>query len=169
MSRQSEKKGESALFDLEKLRQVAEAESSAAEGDVAGVGVQERKEQIQEVTFTQTQLTELLSDSDDKSRRLAKIEIDTLEKKYEEVSYKLVQLKFVDATRDKYVGRLFWLIVVWLFIVVVFVALTATLGGSFHLSDSVLIAFITSTTLGVLGLFVIVARWLFPSANEKEK
>ena len=166
MSRESEKKGESNLIDLERLPQVAQAELSAAGRDVSEVEIQERKQQI---TITQAEVATVLSDSDDKSRRLAKIEIATLEKKFEEVSYKLHQLKTVDATRDKYVGRLFWLIVAWLFIVVIFVALTATLGSSFHLSDSVLIAFITSTTLGVLGLFVIVARWLFPSANDKGK
>lgn len=40
----------------------------------------------------------------------------------------------------------------------------------FELSDAVLIALITTTTLNVLGLFFAVTRWLFPNlANEKDK
>jgi len=58
---------------------------------------------------------------------------------------------------------LFWLIVVWLAFVVTYVGLTASTGGKFKLSDSVLIAFITSSTVSVLGLFVLAAKWLFPS------
>ena len=36
---------------------------------------------------------------------------------------------------------------------------------TFYLSDNVLIALITSTTVNVIGIFVIAARWLF--ANQK--
>lgn len=39
----------------------------------------------------------------------------------------------------------------------------------FHLSDSVLIAFITSTTVAVLGLFVTAANWLYGKHNPKKK
>jgi hypothetical protein len=35
----------------------------------------------------------------------------------------------------------------------------------FQLSDSVLIALITTTTINVLGLFFAVTRWLFPNAK----
>ncbi len=72
-------------------------------------------------------------------------------------------------TRKQYVGRLFWLITAWLAVVVALVALTATLKNVFTLADSVLIAFITSTTVSVIALFVIVAKWLFPSANDDKK
>lgn len=37
----------------------------------------------------------------------------------------------------------------------------------FHLSDSVLVAFITSTTVAVLGLFLTAARWLYGSTARK--
>jgi len=33
----------------------------------------------------------------------------------------------------------------------------------FALSDKVLIAFITSTTASVIGIFYVVAKWLFPA------
>lgn len=72
-------------------------------------------------------------------------------------------------TRKQYVGRLFWLITAWLAVVVALVALTATLKNIFTLADSVLIAFITSTTVSVIALFVIVAKWLFPSASDDKK
>lgn len=41
----------------------------------------------------------------------------------------------------------------------------------FHLSDTVLVTFITSTTVAVLGLFLTAARWLYgtPSAPSSEK
>jgi len=37
--------------------------------------------------------------------------------------------------------------------------------------DKVLIAFITSTTINVVGLFVVVAKWMFPTVqnNTNEK
>jgi hypothetical protein len=71
-------------------------------------------------------------------------------------------------TRKTYTSRLFWLIVSWLSVVVLFVALTATLKPYFNVSDSVLIAFITSTTVSVLGLFMLVAKWLFPQPTKDE-
>src|SRR5438477_7269179 len=40
-------------------------------------------------------------------------------------------------------------------------------GGYFVLSEKVLITLITSTTINVLGLFYIVAKWLFPEVNGK--
>ena len=36
-------------------------------------------------------------------------------------------------------------------------------------SDAVIIALITTTTINVLGLFYIVARWLFPQKNSNDK
>lgn len=79
------------------------------------------------------------------------------------------RLRELHDTRKQYVGRLFWLITAWLAVVVTLVALTATLKNIFTLADSVLIAFITSTTVSVIALFVIVAKWLFPSANDDKK
>lgn len=72
-------------------------------------------------------------------------------------------------TRKQYIGKLFRLITAWLAIVILLVALSATLKNFFSLADSVLIAFITSTTVSVIALFVIVAKWLFPSANNEKK
>jgi hypothetical protein len=83
--------------------------------------------------------------------------------------------------REKYTPRLFGIITTWLGIVVLFVFLSALRFDYFNfnnpechiscvgfkLSDSVLIAFITSTTVSVLGLFLVVANWMYPSASRK--
>lgn len=65
--------------------------------------------------------------------------------------------------RKTYTDKLFGLISWWLIIVVYLVILSAFFRPAFTLSDSVLIAFITSTTVTVIGLFIIVAKWLFPA------
>lgn len=81
----------------------------------------------------------------------------------------LITARDLHDTRKEYTSKLFWLIVVWLSIVVLFVLLSATLKPRFSLSDGVLIAFITSTTVSVLGLFVLVAKWLFPQGPDKRQ
>jgi hypothetical protein len=169
MSKLSDKVKEISTFspDLKKLRQIAEAESSIPSDETRSIELAEKTEQSNNISITNLELIELLSDTENTSRQKSEQEIETLKIKNRELDYKLEQLRKLDTTRDDYVFKLFCLIVSWLTIVVIFVALSATLGEYFKLSDSVLIAFITSTTVSVLGLFVIVARWLFPSANDK--
>ncbi len=75
----------------------------------------------------------------------------------------------VHGIRKKYIGWLFALTVTWLIIVIIFLILNAVAKNFFSLSDAVLIAFITSTTVAVIGLFVIVARWLYPSPQQEER
>jgi hypothetical protein len=70
--------------------------------------------------------------------------------------------------RKGYANRLFWLIVAWLGVVIVFVFNSAYTPETFAIHDNVLIAFITSTTVSVLGLFVVVAKWLFPSPKDTD-
>jgi len=96
------------------------------------------------------------------------IENQGLELQNQRLKDENLRLTELHDTRKQYVGRLFWLITAWLAVVIALVALTATLKNIFTLADSVLIAFITSTTVSVIALFVIVAKWLFPSANDKD-
>jgi len=96
------------------------------------------------------------------------IENQGLELQNQRLKDENLRLTELHDTRKQYVGRLFWLITAWLAVVIGLVALTATLKNTFALADSVLIAFITSTTVSVIALFVIVAKWLFPSANDKD-
>jgi hypothetical protein len=74
----------------------------------------------------------------------------------EALKQQLKELQETHALRKEYLPKLFWLIVAWLSVVVLFV-LAASLRW-IVLSDSVLIAFITSTTVSVLGLFIVAAR-----------
>lgn len=67
--------------------------------------------------------------------------------------------------RVSYTGRIFWLVVGWLVGVVLCVMLAGFGGWGFRLSDAVLVAFITSTTVNVVGLFVLVAKWMYPSGS----
>ncbi len=56
---------------------------------------------------------------------------------------------------------LFGLVSIWLLAVIITIFLTGFSYRDFKLNDSVLITFITSTTTSVIGLFLLVARWLF--------
>lgn len=67
--------------------------------------------------------------------------------------------------RLEYVGRIFWLVAVWLVCVVLCVTISGFGLCGFRLSDTVLVAFISSTTVNVVGLFVLVAKWMFPSGR----
>ncbi|MBA4028091.1 MAG: hypothetical protein C0475_02940 [Planctomyces sp.] len=63
--------------------------------------------------------------------------------------------------RGKYTSRLYWLMVGWMGAVYAVIVLSGLTAWGFKLSDAVLIALITGTTANVIGLFVIVARYLF--------
>lgn len=101
--------------------------------------------------------------------RKLQIENQGLELQNQRLKDENMRLTELHDTRKQYVGRLFWLITAWLAVVIALVILTATLRDVFTLADSVLIAFITSTTVSVIALFVIVAKWLFPSPSDDKK
>ena len=71
--------------------------------------------------------------------------------------------------RFKYALYTFTLVAVWLACVGGCVLLSGFSLWGFKLSDSVLIAFITSTTINVVGLFVLVAKWMFPSGKQESE
>ena len=58
-------------------------------------------------------------------------------------------------------AALFVLVLCWLGSVAVLLLFQGLKARSFWLSDKVIIAYITSTTVSVLGLFHIAAKWLF--------
>ncbi len=74
--------------------------------------------------------------------------------------------RHLDDLRDIYIPKLFQLMIGWLGFVAICVVAVAL--HIFALNDPVVIALITTTTATVLGIFVIVAKWLFP-APFKEK
>jgi len=79
----------------------------------------------------------------------------------------LKQLQDTHGLRLEYTGRIFILVCAWLACVVTCVVLSGFGRWGFRLSDSVLIGFITSTTVNVVGLFVLVAKWMFPTVSGK--
>lgn len=97
------------------------------------------------------------------------------------------QLKEQEQTheiRKKHLGRLFfltlsWVVVIWLVVILQGFGKVPKLSAihdlAFKLSDAVLIAFMTTTTTTVLGLYGIAAYWLYggkktPSeVDEKEE
>ena len=68
--------------------------------------------------------------------------------------------------RTQYIPYLFFMVVGWL----IFAAATVMLTGVrlLTISDAVLIALVTTTTATVLGIFIIVAKWLFPSPYKSD-
>ncbi len=61
-------------------------------------------------------------------------------------------------------GALFILVVLWLASVAALLLMVGFHAWNFGLSDKVVIAYITSTTVSVLGLFHIAAKWLFSAS-----
>lgn len=118
--------------------------------------------------LTQEELAAVQPDDLPSQAEKQSLEDDKLEIENERLRNELAQARDLHDIRKTYTRKLFWLIVGWLSVVVIYVGLTATVKTSFNLSDNVLIAFITSTTVSVLGLFVLVAKWLFP-ANAKDE
>jgi uncharacterized hydantoinase/oxoprolinase family protein len=69
--------------------------------------------------------------------------------------------------RKKYAGRAFWLVVVWLLLIGVIIFFQGFKLYGFELSSGVLTTLIGSTTGSVVGIFLIVTRYLFPTAKSK--
>ena len=93
MSKKSDKtpEVENLSPDLEKLRQIAEAQLSSSElANLDETEIAERKEQSDPVSLTQIELIDLLSDTENTSRQKAEQEIETLKIKNKELAYKLI-------------------------------------------------------------------------------
>lgn len=73
------------------------------------------------------------------------------------------------AERKKYASRIFCLLSLWLIGIFLLLVLQGTHQNGFHLSDNVLIAAIGGTTVNVIGIFIVVTRYLFPSAGSLKK
>jgi hypothetical protein len=105
----------------------------------------------------------------DQSNSQPNLEIDLEEHKIEFqlqcLWQELAELKDTHALRLAYTGRIFWLVVAWLACVVICIVFSGFRYHEFRLSDAVLIAFISSTTVNVVGLFVLVAKWMYPAGG----
>jgi hypothetical protein len=71
--------------------------------------------------------------------------------------------------RTRYANKIFWLVCGWLGCVIIAVLFAGFELFGFRLSDKVLMTFIATTTLNVLGLFAIVAKWMFQQNPNNSK
>ncbi len=95
---------------------------------------------------------------------LLTLEVRSLE--VEGLRVRLKRSENLHVVRKWYVGLLFGLTVLWLVVVIAFVGFAGFQYSGFTLSDKVIIAFITSTTVSVIGLFHFAAKWLFPPSKS---
>lgn len=73
----------------------------------------------------------------------------------------LINRKQNREARRKYSIWIFWLLVGYLVVVFSILSLSACKCVCFELSDSVLITLLTTTTANVIGIFIIVVKYLF--------
>lgn len=99
--------------------------------------------------------------SEDLEEHKLRYEVETLKQQ-------VVEARDTHNLRVGYSKKLFWLVCTWLACVAVAVGLSGFGAWGFKLSDAVLIAFITTTTVNVVGLFIVVAKWLFPAKNGQQ-
>lgn len=71
--------------------------------------------------------------------------------------------------RKKYAQRIFAMLCGWLVIVLSAIVISGSQLLEFHLSDTVLLALIGSTTANVAGFFFAVVKYLFPEKNTSAK
>lgn len=111
-----------------------------------------------------TSLKETIPDAETK---MEEMDYEKEAKKYNAEISKLQWKSFKQdiKERKKYANKIYDLISWWLFCIGMIVFLQGFLAqyGTFNLSDKVLIALITGTTINVLGLFIIVINYLFKS------
>jgi len=105
---------------------------------------------------------EELKAKNDEPDRLMTYQYEKLALANERLEDENERLRDVHELRKEYIPKLFGLTCIWLVVVTVFLWRAAG-GRDFYLYDNVLIALITSTTINVIGIFLIAARWLFPT------
>lgn len=71
--------------------------------------------------------------------------------------------------RKAYADNIFTFLCIYMIIVFVILFKHGCLFNSFELSDSVIVALITTTTANIIGIFVFVVRYLFNTPNGKDK
>ena len=107
------------------------------------------------VDSTVTQESEFLEDETDRQIKLERL------KTYKEYNATLAQN---NAERKTYAIRIFKLTCIWAF--VIFAIVISQGLGKMSLSDKVLIALITSTTINFFGFFLLVVKYLFHTGAE---
>lgn len=70
--------------------------------------------------------------------------------------------------RKAYADNIFTFLCIYMIIVFVILFKHGCLFNGFELSDSVIVALITTTTANIIGIFVFVVRYLFNTPNGKD-
>jgi len=102
-------------------------------------------------------ITENVSKSPDSRYKAETHDLDVQQKKAH-----LSGLQQDIAQRKTYTNRTFYLVLAWLVTIAVILFFQGFTFQGFRLDSSVLMVLIGSTTTGVIGLFLIVTRYLFP-------
>jgi hypothetical protein len=97
----------------------------------------------------------------------ASVELERLQLENDKLGAEVETLQQDREERKKYAHRVFILMAAWLAAMIVLVTLAGfkTSWYSFSLSDAVILAMIGSTTASVIGIFLIVATYLFPKRS----
>ena len=70
--------------------------------------------------------------------------------------------------RRDYTPKLFKLVTVWLVFVAIFLVIASVPGVGLKVSDVVLVALLGQSTATVVGLFIVVARWIYPKREGRD-
>ena len=92
----------------------------------------------------------------------AALDLETKQAELAKLNLRNRELREILEQRQDWGDRVFWMLLGWLLSVVVVLVLEGFHVAGFHLDNSVLIAFIGTTTADVLGLGYVVANFLFP-------
>lgn len=72
------------------------------------------------------------------------------------------------AQRKRYANYIFGFLCIYMLLVFCILIMSGFCDIKFELSDSVIIALITTTTANIIGIFVFVVKYLFKSSGDKE-
>jgi hypothetical protein len=87
-------------------------------------------------------------------------EADSQEWKRNDLNLQSIELNLQH--RKQYARSLFFLLVFWLIALLVAVFFQAFGAWGFKLSDAVLIALLSTSTVNIVGLYMVVAKYIFP-------
>lgn len=118
-------------------------------------------------------LLELLTDTEPRDRDIeAKVaDAGEQERRALDNAKRRAEIENLDQVRDerkKYASRVYWLVVVWLAVIGFILVLQGFGFREFNLSDNVVLMLIGTTTGSVVGIFLIVANYLFPRRSSRD-
>jgi len=67
--------------------------------------------------------------------------------------------------RKEFTNKIFWMLVSFLFVTMVFVFLNALKCIPFEISDTVMVALLTTSSANVVGIFLVVVKYLFKATK----